>query len=69
MILESLSDEELNQLYINLNSEFQRRYGIALHKDKPIFKENIDKLPEGLDLMKYLKDKGIKPIYFPGPSF
>lgn len=69
MILQSLSDNELNQLFVDLNTEFQRRYNIAIHKDKPKFKDEINTLPEGLDLINYLKDKNIKPVYFPGPSF
>jgi hypothetical protein len=62
--LKTLNDKELNELYLELNCEFQFRFNISIHKDKPKFVEIIEELPENYDLVKDFKENNKKIPFF-----
>jgi hypothetical protein len=58
--LKLLTDKELNELYLELNCEFQLRFNIAIHKDRPKTIDTIEPLPKNYDLIDDFKKNGKK---------
>jgi hypothetical protein len=58
--LKKLSNREIEILFVELNEEFQNRFGICIHKEKPKFVDKIEPLPPNFDLIKKLQELKIK---------